>query len=520
MSHFPRAPLSDGEVLLHPAEGIDALVRSNETALSSGTLFDRPIAEVRAESRQELAGIALPWTGTRPQRHSAHWIVGGHQPELFHPGVWVKNVVVARVADRMASGDAYGVGLNLVVDTDLSTTSSITLPGRNEGAPATIIPWDDTRPAGPWEERPSPNEALFTSFGDRCRAAMEPWGWTPLACQFAWGSRPEWPLVDRLVKLRHDWEVDHGIDNLELKSSMWSESRSFRWFAWQLMADAAAFRSAYNQALQEYRSTNRIRSQSHPVPQLETNGSAIEVPLWVWRNGEQQRGLLFVEAVADRLRLSDGQRLVGELPCPALSSPLDADAAFAELKSRGWKLRPRALLTTLAMRLCVASVFVHGIGGAKYDELTNRIIATYFRREPPQLIIATATLRLFERFSRQAFDRTLSELRGNLRQYQWNPERLVPVGSSLGDLIQEKYALTVTRPSDLPRTKAAGHHRIQTINAALQAALRDQPQTWVKELAEGLAQRPRETALRSREYPAVLFPEGSLEALFAKTDDH
>ena len=51
---------------------------------------------------------------------------------------------------------------------------------------------------------------------------------------------------------------------------------------------------------------------------------------------------------------------------------------LAELSSRGIKLRTRALTTTLFARLVLSDMFLHGIGGAKYDQVTDRDRAVVF----------------------------------------------------------------------------------------------------------------------------------------------
>ena len=57
-------------------------------------------------------------------------------------------------------------------------------------------------------------------------------------------------------------------------------------------------------------------------------------------------------------------------------------------------IRPRALTLTLWARLLVCDFFVHGIGGAKYDRITDGIFRRYYRCEPPPYGCVTATLRL------------------------------------------------------------------------------------------------------------------------------
>ena len=81
---------------------------------------------------------------------------------------------------------------------------------------------------------------------------------------------------------------------------------------------------------------------------------------------------------------------VGELrTADLLDNP---DRALASLAP--WVIRPRALTLTLWVRLLLCDLFVHGIGGAKYDRVTNDIFRTYYRCEPPAMACVSATLRL------------------------------------------------------------------------------------------------------------------------------
>ena len=52
--------------------------------------------------------------------------------------------------------------------------------------------------------------------------------------------------------------------------------------------------------------------------------------------------------------------------------------AWRSLEAHGFKIRTRALTTTMFARLFLADLFIHGIGGGIYDELTDRIIERYY----------------------------------------------------------------------------------------------------------------------------------------------
>ena len=58
------------------------------------------------------------------------------------------------------------------------------------------------------------------------------------------------------------------------------------------------------------------------------------------------------------------------------------------------KIRSRALITTLWARLVLGDLFLHGIGGAKYDQLTDLLIERFFGLTPPGFMVLSATLHL------------------------------------------------------------------------------------------------------------------------------
>ena len=49
-------------------------------------------------------------------------------------------------------------------------------------------------------------------------------------------------------------------------------------------------------------------------------------------------------------------------------------------------------MLTCFLRLVVADQFIHGIGGGRYDQVTDRFIARHFGIAPPAFAVTTATL--------------------------------------------------------------------------------------------------------------------------------
>lgn len=66
-----------------------------------------------------------------------------------------------------------------------------------------------------------------------------------------------------------------------------------------------------------------------------------------------------------------------------IATPSDLDNAEVLLS-------PRAVLTTAIMRLAVCDLFVHGTGGALYDQVTDRWLQAWLGRTPPPFAMVTA----------------------------------------------------------------------------------------------------------------------------------
>ncbi len=173
------------------------------------------------------------------------------------------------------------------------------------------------------------------------------------------------------------------------------ETEAFGWFASHLLAHLPRFRQVHNDALLRYRRLYHIRSKNHPVPELDAEGDWLEAPFWVWRAGEPRRRPLDGPAACPG-RSSCGSP--GSRKCwPSCPLAPDREACCAvevlrELPARRVRLRTRALTTTMFARLLLGDLFVHGIGGAKYDELGDEILRGFFGFAPPGFQTLSMTL--------------------------------------------------------------------------------------------------------------------------------
>ena len=500
-----RAPQEDGGTLVDPPRTVVGdLVHHNQAILERfGIQAD--------ETRRALVAAALNYT--RQYRDcdaiaaESPVFIAGHQPQLFHPGVWYKNFVLGELAQEHG-----GVAVNLVIDSDAMRSASIRMPTGIVANPRLeTIPFDQAGGETPYEEHAILDRSLFESFGSRVRESIEK------ICPNAM-IREFWPkVIERsrhqnnlglaISQARHIVEGEWGSATLELPQSRLCELPGFRCFAIRLLSDATRLRSVYNEAAAEYRRVNHIRSKAHPVPDLTTFDGWTETPFWIWTVDQPRRRRLFAQGAGGEVRLTDRENLDLSLS----SSPEVAVDQLEAFERRGIKVRTRALITTMFARLMLGDLFIHGIGGAKYDQVTDAIIRRFFEMEPPAYLTVTATLRLpIQRPGVSDVDLHVVESR--LRELEFHPERWL---DGLNTSVQEKTA-EKDRWIATPQTRENARERCQAIrhiNEALQpevARLREKLLVEQDSLRDALK---IEKLLASREFAFCLYPAEQLRSL-------
>ncbi len=187
--------------------------------------------------------------------------------------------------------------------------------------------------------------------------------------------------------LRARW----GCHNLEMPVSPLCRTEPFAWFACHLLADLPHFHAVYNAIVDDYRRHHGIRSRNHPVPDLAVEDDWLEAPFWGWRTAAGRRARPAVRAPPRIASNCVSVRRYGLAALPRRTHAVAAVEPGSNLGSRGFKVRSRALTTTLYARLFLADLFIHGIGGGKYDELTDELIRRFYECEPPIYMVLSAT---------------------------------------------------------------------------------------------------------------------------------
>ncbi len=527
-----RAPATDGGLLIDPPwDEVLGLATRNAERLSAWDydVQGRRVSRLRPQARREVVGQAReflrrhglgdlpappPWSGAPDDR--VPLIVTGHQPELFHPGVWVKNFAASAIA--RACG---GLALNLIVDNDIPKAASIRVPTVRDGRLRTVeVAFDRWQGEIPYEDWKVGDESLFTSFSDRVHEVLGDAVVDPLIDDFwprAIRRRAEASTVGlRFSLARREVEASWGVSNLELPLGLLCQTDSFLWFASHLIAQLPRYQEVHNACLAEYRAAHHIRSRHHPVAALARVDDWLEAPFWVWRGGQPRRRALLVRQRAKtvELRIAGEDEVLVSLPLHPEGEACCAVERLRDLAAESLRIRTRALTTTMFARLFLGDLFIHGIGGAKYDELGDEISRRFLGFEPPGFLTLSLTLRLGLPAESVTPDDRITVGR-EIRDLSFNPDRHVdePYPEELRNLINGKRA-AIAGPVSTRRQRVARATAIRRLNDAMQP--------WVSAIRADLISRLQaiRASLRSnriagnREFASVLHSGQRLRHIF------
>jgi hypothetical protein len=220
---------------------------------------------------------------------------------------------------------------------------------------------------------------------------------------------------------RHLFENDINPTYLELPFSKICDSDEFLLFFLHITENIDTFSKIYNDKLDSYRKRNKIRNKINPLPDLIIKENLIELPFWTWRTKEFRKKL-YLKNENKLLYLyseSFGKFFFIDKNNPKIYLKLKDS-----LRKKEIKIRPKALMLTLYNRLFIADLFIHGIGGIKYDIVTNDIIEEFFKVKPPHCYSISTTFLLDLRPFQPPSHSDLPLLRKKLRDLHFNPEKI------------------------------------------------------------------------------------------------
>lgn len=394
-------------------------------------LLDTSFAQLRASLRERIGAVGPA-------------IVTGHQAEFFHAGVFAKNVLADALARRLC-GTAHFV----TVDSDTPKSQKLIAPRLDVAPPQRVtvdIPGLAMNIA--MEDQPAlPSDAWAAMFREvRALADPQQRSLLPLFAEAWLAAAVPMDFTAGVMRGHAEMERALGLRCAHLRMSALCAAPEFRAFAAETLLRAEEFAETYNAAQRAYRLRRGVRNAARPAPPLARSDRMIEAPYWVSLPG-RPRSRLFSRIDDGRLTLfADGASIAVE-DVQAFRA-LARHAQPWELEQAGWRLRPRALTLSAFLRYGLSDLFVHGIGGAKYDEMTDDFASAFFGAAPPPIAAVSAALLLAPRSGRTS-TADLSAARHALRDARYNPQRRL---SGLPESLLQQRSAAVAQSVALART--------------------------------------------------------------------
>ena len=489
MSHAGYAiPKNDGETLIYPPLSEYARLAAENSAFPKAVkIGGGNLGDLKREARSETLRIAEGYTRSLGLETAAGYaspapiIASGHQPSMFHPGVAIKTMALSQAAAQSGATPLF-----ITVDHDDIDASAVSLPiirdGRLVKTSHTLFPSARGRvleKAGVegWEvTRTRLNEALQLMDSPRLagpRNAMEEF----LGRLDARPPDSVESYAQLAILLRRAWERPVNGGYLEIPVSSICQTRAFLHFAASIMEDIEKFAGVYNAELERYRKEHGLRYPANPFPNLGKPGDSWEAPFWTLAGDKRER--LYVTP-AGRVVTEDGS----------------VDVSIGAVTGGALPIRPRAITLSLYMRLLVCDLFIHGVGGAKYDHVTDGIIKEYYGLTPPQYAVVSATFHADIPLENPSG--RIEGIKTRLRDIGQRPEHEPELASS--PLKREKDTLVEAMAKPNADKKTLGI-RIKGLNRQMAGQLAPLAETLNAELST-LGEIAREWEVKSfRDYP-------------------
>ncbi|MDH5542860.1 MAG: hypothetical protein OEY64_07845 [Nitrospinota bacterium] len=417
-------------------------------------------------------------------------LLSGHQPYPFHAGVYYKYRLLAGQSELFNP-------LWISMDTEPSGCFSAKVPSFRERPKIrklSMLPLGD--------------EAIFYSDAktdkDRLGKFLEeafddlstiPGGRFEFAEKFLEkvigersGNLPG-KMRDVMLMLKREYcpELSSGVFELPLSEICMTDN--FHIFVYHLIAKGAEVRVAFNSSLANYRRAHQLRSAANPFPDLQAKDGNIETLLWKVEGGE--RSPLFAKARDGKIYIDANGEMEIDSPEKLKQACLDA----------GIRIWPRAVALSLLQRLFLGDLFVHGIGGAKYDQVTDEIVSSLFGMTPPVFAVASCTLEV-EGLTDPAS--AISELTQQEREMRFHPEDYLEMTGDTEEVYDEKERLILEIKQEGADKKKLGA-RISELNDFLIGKLEPEREKLRGRISALEEEAVRYNVLADRELPFFFF---------------
>lgn len=487
-----KCPKKNKQILLSPTiDKLKPLIESNQKLLNQLKIDGIPFLELR----RKLYSSIFNELNDKPI------VFTGHQPIIYHPGILFKEMVVNALIKR------HGFrGLNLVVDTDsLGNNQSISIPSLNGCQEVQLFP---SRKHLTLEEIPPPSREEFDQQWHYLQSQLKdalPAENLQTFNHYLASANKALPVSKNLAQFntfsRRIFAQQLDFNHIDVFLSSLCQTEAFIYFFSLILSRAEEFALCYNIALDRHRRQRGIKHPLTPFPNLRLSTGIIELPFWVWEPG-QERSTLYLRLNGHKADLLSGNKVILSLP-PSYLGVEPLVEVLSQLLPSNYKLGPKALLLTLFARLFLCHLWIHGVGGAEYEGLNDRLAEDFFSITLPPYAVASASLYL-NFGGTEITDRGIRYLKDRLRRMRSSPERFLSV---IEPLIKAKEELIQKIAQDKQKEL---YSQLVIINDQLRAKIMPQIQDLERETIE----KQRLLYLTTkRDFPFFIYPLADLESL-------
>ncbi len=314
---------------------------------------ERYTAELRSIA-QEVGISVAEHVSERCSDGNSLLIMSGHQPVVYHHGLLAK----ARAHQNVVQvTQAYGV--HVVIDTDCGDSGELVWPARANDA-IELARGSITEPTDKiFRQHTIVHSKELLACSEQIQRGLINVGLQEEADRAARALALYERFAGRSVLHAHTivrWALQ-GFVMPEVPLSSLFRLDGFRQVLKHFCAEPRRVVRCYNTTLDEYRESHNISNKANPFPNLTVTARECELPLW---------------------RIEDGKRKSYKV------EEEQQQPSSGEIVSRG-------SITTLFLRAFCCDLFVHGIGGAKYDRFVDEFAENLWGVKLPRFVVASAT---------------------------------------------------------------------------------------------------------------------------------
>lgn len=432
------------------------LLEDNIASIAAGPAVVGGIS--RAEAKREIIEHSLEFTRTlfRTAKSAAipledrvdihdggsPCVMTGHQAVVYHPGLSYKEQLLNEFAASVGA-----TPVSITIDTDEERGGHITWPlisagelvvreGSISGSSASLLIGQTVAPSN--EVR-----GLFAEMcADLAQSGLSEEAHRAHIAGQRYAALAGLPLVEAHSIVRRSFS---GYAHLELPLSRVCALPAAQKFLNNLIADAECFAGSYNRCLDSYRQSHNIKNAANPFPNMRISEDSIELPLWTLKSQERQ--------------------------------PFWRSRSNQAVPTAGDIIIPKGSIVTLFLRGFCSELFIHGLGGGKYDRFVDELAEAYLSLQLPAFVVASRTRYVVPDRVRELQGQL--ELRHRLKEMISHTEKFLGCGHFSGNEEGELRTMVASRKKLLERLGAVVStaersevaHELNALNKAIRTVI-------------------------------------------------